>query len=824
MKKINQSLVIALSTVALQLPVLAINIVPSKKNLRFNDDSNAVTFTVTLNDNISGLSGSGNLNATLKLNSKLFAADTTTVSIPYTDGVIGVSTPVTVTLLNSDVTKTATSPFSIKFSAADAKRYKLKPYKGKFNLDAEPIAVSGKVTIPEADASSFQARTLKKLAKLKAKSIAPLNTDNPEGVLVELVPINTATGEVSGEAVATALTDSKGNFEMDMPASAEFGTGYAIMVEGDAGEAMHAPLFGTEVDVNPATEVLFDLSQEAVADPTAIGLAAGADFDLSNFTDAEAEGLDEKFHDLNPLFEETLSDSVQSLRDTYANFLNNMLGAAADDDLTGAATDIGDAAEGVAGIYNVSFFNVTVSSETSLRMSVELAAARMSKPDEVGAFAVTPFPSFSTQASLEELRSWGGPQDGGQQGPDGGQQGPQGGSQQPQGGGSGDPSQTPTATRVRPNNSGDCYDVTAYSEGARQVNGTQDGNFYMTVNNEGVINFAQPAEEQSGSTPEGDTFTFRVKPSVMNMFPVGEGMYLSTQYSEMENSNSGGTRTEYDVGFASIIKRSNLSEGEVDGDYGLVGVGYTLGTTSYGTTSFTGELSISGTNANFTVTSADRNIENVGCGGSFALSSNETTEAGTAVLNIVNDRLDIQVEADAGTESVFTGFARPDAKVLSLIYAQDNGARGSRTDFGGESRNVISDADRQVILAVKKPTSTPDLNGKTYRLLSMSFSFNAEGGRTITTSEVGTLSFAGSTATVAGVTQNVFSKSDSDSDLVATTADISSSSAATIGADGAISFTLGTEAASGYIASDKSLIVLGTNSDSGLGIYFAVEQ
>lgn len=845
MNNLSKSLVLAINLAALTCPAWAVNIVPSKKNLRFNDNSSAVTFSVTLNDNITALTGSGTINASLKLNSKLFSAASTTVAIPYTDGVIGTSEPITVTLLNSDVTKTATSPFSIKFSAADAKKYKLKSYKGKFNLDAEPIQISGKVTVPAGDASSFQARTLKRLASMKARSIAPFNTENPEGVIVDLVPIDSATGEVSGEAVASAMTDSKGNYELEMPADAQFGTSYALIVEGDAGESMHSPLFGTEVNVNPATEVLFDLTQEATDDPTAVGLGAGDEFSLDNLTDSEAEGLNDKFEGLNPLYEETLSDSVQSLRDTYSNFLNNMLGAAADDDLAGGTTDIGEAAEGVAGIYNVSFLNVSVSSETRLHMSVELAAARMSKPDEVGAFAVTPFPSFSSEASSEEQRNFGGPNDGGQgpnggnQGPsDGGQQGPSNGGQQgPSDGGQQGPSNggqqgptdggggTPPTARVRPNSSDDCFDVTASSRAAHEVNGTEDdGNFYMTVNSAGVINFAQPAEEQThGGGPDGSTSTSRYQPNVMNMYPVGTGMYLSTQYASIETIHSGGTSTAYDVGFASLIKRSNLSEGELDGDYGLVGVGYSLGTASYGTTSFVGGLEISGSAANFTVTSTDRTAVSNACGGtSFTLASNSETESGTAVLNIANDRLDIEVAADAGSETLFTGFARPDAKVLSLIYANDSGARGSRSDFNGESRNVISEAERQVILAVKKPTSAPDLSGKTYRLLGMGFLFNAEGGKTITTSEVGTLSFAGTTATVTAGSQSVFAVAASGGDLTATTADFASSSAATIGADGAISLSIGTETATGYIASDKSLIVLNTSSETGLGIYFAI--
>ncbi len=832
-----KTIVSALTIIGLVLPASAINLVTSKKNLRFNDNSSTLTFTVRPDDNITGLTGSGTLNATLKLNSKIFTSDTTTVSIPYVDGVLGTSNPITVTLLNPDVTKNSTSKFSINFASSDAKQYKLKNYKGKFNLDAEPIKISGKVTIPSGDLASFRRRAAKRLPELKARSIVPFNAENPEGVILEIYAVDPNTGGTTGEPLATAITNSDGEYSIEMPPEAEFGVTHVLMVEGDAGQTMAAPLFATEVDLSPATQAVLEVMQGATENPSNIGLDV---FDLTSLSDEEAEGLDEKVDSLNPLYEETLSASVQSLKDSYANFINNMLGAAADDDLAGTSTSVGEAAEGVAGLYNVSFFNVSVSSEERLRMSVELAAARMSKPDEVGAFAVTPFPSFSTQAMLEEMRSWGGPNEGG--GPEGGQGGgpnegggPEGGQgggpEGDQGGGpGGDQGNTGDGSspspRIRPNNAEDCYDVTAFSEASHDVRGTDEqGNFYMTVNSAGVVSFAQPAEEETGGTPNGDTYTFRVQPSVMNMYPVGTGMYLSTQYMSMENINSGGISTEYDIGFASIIKKSNLSEGELDGSYGLVGLGYELGTTNYATTSFLGDLQISGSNANFTVSSDERNIVNNACGDVFTLHSVTETEAGTATLSIDDDRLDISIAGDtAGSESLFTGFARPDAKVLSLIYANDTGARGSRTDFGGQSRNVIGSAERQVILAVKKPTVAPVLNAKTYQLLGMGFSFNELGGRTITMTEVGTLSFAGTTATLAGGVQNVFTKATLDDDLLATTSPLTSSSSFTVTNEGAINLTLGTEPATGYVASDKSLIVLKTSSSSGLGIYFAILQ
>jgi hypothetical protein len=781
----------------------AIKLIPNKSNFRFNNSASSLTFKVGLSDDIPSLKGTGTINAKMKFDSSLFTSNLTNnlISIPYVDGVIGDSPDITLTLKNPSITKSNSSPFSVKFSGAQKKKLKLVNFADKFNIDASSIQVSGRVTIPEASASNFKTRTAK---LLKARKIAPSNTDNPDGVLVELLPINPATGEASGPAIAEAITDTDGTYNLEMPAGTEFGTDYALVVQGDNGENMHAPLFGDSVNITPATETLFQLTQDAVQDPTSIGLGANDEISFENFTDTEALGLNNQLENLTPIYEPTLSASIQSLKDTYASFLNNMLGASADDDTSGVSTDIGEAAKGIAGDYFVSFFNTAISSESRLRISVELASARMSKPDEVGALVVTPFPSFSSEASSQVPQNRG-------PGPD---QGPR----PDQGQGSN--------ARLKPLESTSCYDVEAYSEGAREVRGTENGNFYMTVDANRIINFVEPAMEEPFRTPEGQEGSQRYQPSVMNMIPVGEGMFLSGMRSTDTTLLEGNVQsTEYNAGFGSIIKKSSLTAADLSGAYGMVGLGYEVRTEAFGSTALIGDLSFNSNQVDFDMAMKAVNVAADSCGGStYTLTRENQEQTGSANLAFQNGRINMTVESQPGSETIFTGFARPDAKVLSLIYANDSGAQGSREDRDGRSRNVISDAQRQLMIGVKKPTSLLNLSGKSYRIISMNFGFNELGGRTVKTGELGTLSFSGATLSLSNFTKEVFTKDTANSETVAVSTSITNNPAVSysLDAQGKIDFTLGSETLTGYVADDASLIVLSSDENSSLGVYFAI--
>ena len=797
------------------LSASAIDVSLSKNNLRLNNTATSTTFTVTLDDDIDALTGTGTIPAKLKIKSKGIESSTQTIKIPYVDGVIGNSDEVTLTL-TKDVHKSSTARMMIKFSKKYKKKHSVSNFKKNIRLDADAVQLKGKVTIPTGSLSSFRSRTRKKLTRMRDRGVAPLNTENPEGVVVELVQIQPETGEVVGEPVATAMTDAEGDFEMEMPPEADFGTEFVIIVEGDdAGEEMHAPLFSDEVNVNPATEVLFELTQEAINDPETVGLDPEEDISFENFTDTEAEALNEQMEELKPLYEDTLEESITSLKSSYAAFLNNMIGVAADDDTSSEETTLKEVAKGIAGDYNVVFSNTRMTSEERVSVSIELSGGRMSKPDEIGALIVTPEAGFSTEASLFSSNQGGGSGDDSflvreNDGDDFGDEGDQGNNN---GGSDGDDSSS-------------CYEVEAESRVEREVRGGDDlGNFYMTVDGNRVISFAEAAVEESFDNPDG-IYTYTSQPSVMNMIPVGENMFLSSSLSTGKNvSPADVIEYEYDVGFGSIIKKSNLKEGDLAGGYGIVGLGYEVNSSSYGASAFEGNLNFNGSAVAFNLDEVHINLTNYSCGsedGNYAVEIEDSSEEGSAAMTFKGDRVSINIDdEEAGVTSLFTGFARSDREILTLAYASDEGSRGAR-----HGRNVISSAERLIIFGVRKPSSLVSLSGKSYRVLSLNYSFNSAGGRTIESGDVGSLSFTASTVSVTDFTKTVFAKETGSSETIDTSTSVTTVAdlAYTLSATGAIAFDIGEEELTGYVSSDRSLIVLKSDEAFGLGMYLAILQ
>lgn len=807
--------------VSLLNSVNAIDVSLSRSNLRLNNTATTTSFTASLNDNVDDLTGTGTIPAKLKIKSKGVSASTSLIEIPYTDGVIGSSDEVTLTLLK-DVAKSSTAKLMIKFPKKYKKKYKINNYKSTVSVDADAVKLSGKITIPAANLDSFRSRTRRKLTRMRDRGVTPFNTENPEGVLVELVEIVPETGEPvtdpenPGEplVLASALTDASGDFEMEMPEETpggkpvDFGTDFVIMVQGDEeGEEMHTPLFTDEVNVNPATEALYDLTQEAIANPELVGLPPEEEISFENFTPLEAEGLDGQMEELTPLYEETLEESLASLKDSYSTFLNNMLGVAADDDAEGEESDLQAVAKGIAGDYNVVFFDTRITSEERIDLSVNLTGGRMSKPDEVGALVVTPAQGFNTQASLFEGRGGDGPDDG----PNDGDQGGEG------------------STSTFSANGGDnfsCYEIEAESGlDGESREADENGNFYMTVDGNRIISFAAPAFEESFDNPDG-VYIYRAQPSVMNMIPVGDDMFLSRSRDVGYNQGPDGTKEyEYTVGYGSIIKKADLAESDLTGAYGLVGIGYTVGGNSYGAISFIGDLTFNGdSSVAYNLTETEIEVNNISCDGeSYAVEVSDEATVGTGKLSFKKDRVNIDIEEDdSDVSSLFTGFADSDAEILTLAYSSDEGVQGSRN-----GRNVISAADREMIFAVKKPSSLLSLDGKSYRLLSIKYSFNEDGGRTIESGEVGTLSFSGGTAAISGFSRTAYARATGASESVDTsTVTVDESAIAyTLTETGSLSFNIGEdEEIAGFISSSSELIILKSDEDMSLGMYLAILQ
>jgi len=110
-----------------------------------------------------------------------------------------------------------------------------------------------------------------------------------------------------------------------------------------------------------------------------------------------------------------------------------------------------------------------------------------------------------------------------------------------------------------------------------------------------------------------------------------------------------------------------------------------------------------------------------------------------------------------------------------------------------------------------------------FRLLSLNFTVNAEGGRIIESGDVGTLSFATGTASVSGFSKTVFNKATADSAVDTSTVTVDESAISySLAADGAISLTVGGEQLVGYVSSDTDLIIFNVDEENGLGVYLAV--
>jgi len=780
----------------------------SKNNLRIDNDNSSLSFTVSLDDNINKLSGSGNLVARVKLKSKLLTLSSRKISIPYTNGIIGNSDLVTLSIKDGrNISRSSRAKLMVVFPKKYKKKYKIKNKKFTVNLDADAVQISGKVTIPTGNVESFRSRSQR---KIRNRNLRARNAENPDGVVVDLVQIDTATGQTVSEPLASAVTDEDGEFEMPMPPGADFNSEYAVIVEGEeAGEDMHCPLFGDEVDINPGTEAIFELIQEAIEDPTKIGLGALDEISFGNFTDVEAEGLDEQMQDLNPLYEDTLEESIANLKDSYEDFLNNMIGVAADDDTSTETNDLEVVAQGIAGDYSVVFFDTRITSNERVDISTNLTSGRMYKPDEVGAMVVKPGRGFYTNASAFSYNDYGDDEDDSRLG------------------------QNRLSLNLRNDDGNDdqgpgCYEVEADSgiESAGR-NTDEQGNFYMTVDANRVISFAEPAFEETFDNPDG-TYIYRSLPSVMNMIPVGDNMFLSSSQDTGYNiSPQGDTEYEYTVGFGSIIKKSDIAVGDISGDYGLVGLGYSVESSSFGAITFLGDVNFDNTNVTYNLSQTFINMTNIGCGSetgsSYYVDVNDEVIQGTASLNFKKDRVIIQLDdQEPGSSVLFTGFSTADTEILTMAYAGDYGVRGAR---GG--RKVISEAERQMIFAVKKPISQLDLSSKSYRILSLNFAFNDQGGRTIESGDLGTLSFdSSSQLSITDFNKTSFDKATASSDSVTTsTVEFSGAGIAyTLSETGAISFVAGNDQINGYVSSDARLIILNSDNEESLGMYLAVLQ
>ena len=868
-----RKLALVLVMVAFGLQVSAIDIVPSDDDLRFSESSPTQTFTVTLSDDPAKLAGkSGNIKAKLQFNKKLYESSLTgPVLIPYEDGVMQNSSPITLSLKNTDnIVNASESTFAISVSNGLKKKLGINLYKDALSVDADAVTLSGRVIIPSGSTNNFSTRRRTPQNMGKARQITPLNTDLGAGVEVEIVEI--ATDGTQTPTGITAVADEDGNFEIAMPEDATPSVEYAVHVQADTGEDLIA--FATESEdivVNPVSTFIYDQFVEGVQD-------SDAPLIQEQITPTEMNDIVEQFEEFNPGIEETIEETQAKLEDLFEPVIDNMLGVAndadvelpsqlpdedsidddevpdedqppedeqdplSDDDFVfeTTPTDLGLAAEEIAGDYFVVFYegalggsteNNPFGDESRVSAELEIGLARLSRPSEAGVLTVTPQPVLFSEASLlAHSDDQGGSvqeddqdQPQGDQGPgddfgDGGQDGPNddfgdGGQDGPN-----------DDFGQGPQDGSNCFTLEAYS-------GTPEGDFgeagfLATVDTSNVVSVVVPAFEESHSFTDdfsGITYntTFRDKDEVFQFYPVSGGFSVANNIGGGEEFNADtGLKISEDtiVGFQVIIKQSDEV---LEGLYGIVGVGTDLGGPGrIGVMSLKGTLDIAAGGSVVYSFDASTQLEReylessiASCGDEYTVSvstdGDEFSEAetGSAQFTSRNGRFTIDVADEDNEEGQM---------VFEGYAAQDASIAAfviatDRNDQGGPARrsNQIDSASRELSFAVKLPSSTPSLSG-TYKIFSYSTSLGTTGEVVLSSHKAGSIVFSGTSFSISGTVENQAIKAASSnavSQAVASSDFEGTSGTATISASGEISFAAGGHSFSGYVQDGANAIV-----------------
>lgn len=837
---------------------MAIDLVPSSLNLRFSNSSPSQSFTVSLSDDISSLAGkSGTLKFKLKYNKKLFSASSTTVAIPYEDGELQASAPITFTLLNPDaITKSTTSPYSILVSSSVKKKLSINTYRGDLNIDAGALRLSGQVKLPNGQSSiqsnlarvknkSLVSRILAKKFSYRARPNSFLsarkiskNEETTDDVNIEQ-PVSLyevdSEGNPVGEPIVTGMTDAKGEFDLEVPpeyGSEIFGTDYALFVEPDSQSPLKSFIQPGENTLNPANDAVFD---------TVNDLDQEGQIDKEHVSSTEFAFMSDIFEKFNPANQATIDDSDEYLKETFGTVLENISLVADDDDSTGEQTEIGLIANDLDGDYYVTFFDAGLSgtdgSPTQISSQISLGVGRIGKPNEIGVLPITPVPGFSTRASLNDLS---GVDMGGDMPPDDSGNLPPGGQLPPDGELPDDlPDDIPDDVMPPPGPMG-CFELqaeTRFPSPEEMEEFKKEINIYFTANPDGSITAVEAAQEHEFKDMLG-TVVFRSRDTVYQFKPFGEGMFLST-------SLKGGQAflkdtleiltEEFTLGFASFIKQSEIGFEDLAGNFGLVGVGYNLsssGGTAVNMPSGTFSIDTSGL---ITVAIGDSVLEkqaiNSGtgsCGTEYSISSkSDPVKDSTAQLEIEGGKLKFDFADNPG--QLFEGYARSDGQLLVFVQNIDMQAQGDVINpyAGSNKRKTIGHSNKSYMIAVKTGSTAPVMTGKSFRILSYAIGLNAEGGTSYLSSDIGTISFTATNVSLSGITQTQVLKATADSSDLPQLNSIegpSGSGTYTVSDQGAISLTIGTKTYSGYVSADGTTLVLGEKGNDQLSIFIGTVE
>ena len=414
------------------LTVSAATYVTEPADIRFSTASPSQTFTITTDENPSEIDGkSGSLKVKLKFPKKLFSSDAPKViELPYTDGVVDVSEPITLTLKKPDkFKKDKNVKLRIRGNKQLKKNFRFSDAVVEAAIEVGATDVSGQVTVPGSSSSS-----LRRFSTINRGVLAT-------NVTVELIRVD-ENGNQVGDVIARTTTNANGEYNIEMPEGLVFGPDLVLRVVVDGNE-MRAFLADDEVNIDPYSEYIYRECQENTDS-------------LSNLTADEINALTTLIQQFAVDIQDSLDISIANFEEIIGDFIINMIIAANDvDDEDFDDEDNDDEedenefdAKSFGDKYFVAFFDTGLSgpktqhSDASTRATMELARAKFSKPNAVGSMKVKGFPVLIAEAELHKLEEFSfGPQpfpgddfeDFGPGGPDFGPGGPDFGPGGPQG-------------------------------------------------------------------------------------------------------------------------------------------------------------------------------------------------------------------------------------------------------------------------------------------------------------------------------------------------------------------------------------------------------
>lgn len=392
----NRKLLAMLMPLAFMLNTLttsAATYVTEPADIRFSAASPSQTFTISTDENPSEIDGkSGSLKVKLRFPKKLFSSDAPKViELPYTDGVVDISEPITLTLKEPDnLKKDRNVKLRIRGNKQLKKKFRFSDAVVDAAIEVGTTEVSGRVTVPGSSSSS-----LRRFSTINRGVLAT-------NVSVELIRVDEDGNQV-GDLIASTRTNANGEYNIEMPEGLTFGPDLVLRVVVD-GKEMRAFLADDEVDIDPYSEYIYRECQENTDS-------------LSNLTPDEINALTTLIQQFAVDIQDSLDISIANFEEIIGDFIINMIVAANDvddEDFDDEDEDNEDEfdARSFGDKYFVAFFDTGLSgpktqySDASTRATMELARAKLSKPNAVGSMKVKGFPVLIAEAELHKLEEF----------------------------------------------------------------------------------------------------------------------------------------------------------------------------------------------------------------------------------------------------------------------------------------------------------------------------------------------------------------------------------------------------------------------------------